>query len=98
MVRLNNEARWAWLLSSGVYTREFIDRLTINGQAQQRSPLGLVAELGRLRPRVHVAPANKLVPHLSPFTVENHVSNIIVKLGVSTRIEAATLAVQQKLM
>jgi DNA-binding NarL/FixJ family response regulator len=36
--------------------------------------------------------------HLSPFTVKNHVSNIIAKLGVSTRTEAATLAVQQKLM
>jgi NarL family two-component system response regulator LiaR len=36
--------------------------------------------------------------HLSPFTVKNHVSNIIAKLGVSTRTEAATMALQQKLM
>jgi two-component system, NarL family, response regulator LiaR len=36
--------------------------------------------------------------HLSPFTVKNHVSNIIAKLGASTRTEAATMAVQQKLV
>ncbi len=36
--------------------------------------------------------------HLSPFTVKNHVSNIIAKLGASTRTEAATLALQHKLV
>ena len=36
--------------------------------------------------------------HLSPFTIKNHVSNIIAKLGASTRTEAATIAVQQKLV
>ncbi len=36
--------------------------------------------------------------HLSPFTIKNHVSNIIAKLGASTHTEAATMAVQQKLV
>jgi two-component system, NarL family, response regulator LiaR len=35
---------------------------------------------------------------VSPFTVKNHVSNILSKLGVSTRTEAATVALQANLV
>ena len=32
--------------------------------------------------------------HLSPSTVKHHVSNMLLKLGVENRIQAAVLAVQ----
>jgi NarL family two-component system response regulator LiaR len=35
---------------------------------------------------------------VSPFTVKNHVSNILAKLGVMSRTEAATLALQEQLV
>ena len=35
---------------------------------------------------------------VSPFTVKNHVSNILSKLGVATRTEAATLALQRNIV
>jgi NarL family two-component system response regulator LiaR len=36
--------------------------------------------------------------HVSRFTIKNHVSSILSKLGVSTRTEAATLALKRKLI
>jgi NarL family two-component system response regulator LiaR len=35
---------------------------------------------------------------VSPFTVKNHVSSILAKLGVATRTEAATLALQHNIV
>jgi DNA-binding NarL/FixJ family response regulator len=35
---------------------------------------------------------------VSRFTVKNHVRNLLIKLGVSSRTEAAALAVQQQLV
>ncbi len=36
--------------------------------------------------------------HISPLTVRNHVSNILEKLNVSTRTEAAIIAIREKLV
>jgi DNA-binding NarL/FixJ family response regulator len=36
--------------------------------------------------------------YLSPSTVKNHVSHLFEKLGVGTRVEAATLAVRHDLI
>jgi len=35
---------------------------------------------------------------ISPYTVKNHISNILLKLGVSNRIQAAVLAVRDSLV
>lgn len=43
---------------------------------------------------------NEIAVHLSvsQFTIKNHVSNILAKLGVMSRTEAATLALQRRLV
>jgi len=33
---------------------------------------------------------------ISPFTVKNHVSSVLVKMGVSSRTEAVSQALQKK--
>jgi DNA-binding NarL/FixJ family response regulator len=36
--------------------------------------------------------------HVSRFTIKNHVSSILSKLGVTSRTEAATLALRRHLV
>jgi len=58
---------------------------------REREVLALIVE-GQTNPEI----AERLI--ISPSTVKTHVSNILSKLGVSTRTEAASLALQQGLV
>lgn len=64
------------------------------GPAQVRtSKAGLTAREEQILARIAAGSSNKTIARtldLSPHTIKRHVANILAKLGVSSRIQAAT--------